>query len=161
MKNKLLLITGIATIMMSFSQCNNEQFDKKAPSTITDIFYQDWVGGRPGVRGKLVTIKMKSPKNNMVFDSIFFNNKVIKLNSSTIGDILTLTGNFVENTYQNRDIIMSSNPKEEFGNKPTTKIAKIPFELSDNEAVISYIIKDKKRYYIVKNIKKGKAIYYQ
>ena len=56
---------------------------------------------------------------------------------------------------------MHADPKEEFGNKPPNISIKIPFELQENEAVISYFIKSKKRFYKLSNIKKQKTLYYQ
>ncbi len=36
------------------------------------------------------------------------------------------------------DMIMSSDPKEEYGNKAPVKLEKIPFDLDNNEAVIEF-----------------------
>jgi hypothetical protein len=145
---------------MSFSQCSSTQFDKKAPVTITDAFYKNWVGGIPGVKGILITIKAKAPKTDIIFDSIYFNNKMIKLESQLQKNELILTGNFTVRSKTNH-IIMHADPKEEFGNKPPNISNKIPFELQDNEAVISYFIKSKKRYYKLNNIKKEKTNFYK
>ncbi len=146
--------------MMSFSQCNGEQFDKKAPATITQSFHQQWVGGLPGSNGILITIKLDIPKKKITFDSIYFNGKTVKLSSNIHENGITLTGNFVYTTKQN-DIIMNADPKKEFGNTPTKARADVPFELQHGEAVISYIIKKKTRYYKLSGIKKAKPIYYQ
>jgi len=145
---------------MSFSQCSSAQFDKKAPVTITDTFYKNWVGGVPGVTGILITIRAKVPKTDILFDSIYFNNKMVKLKSEVQKNELILTGNFTVSSKTDR-IIMHANPKEEFGNKPPNISNKIPFELQDNEAVISYIINSRKRYYKLSNIKKENTSFYK
>jgi len=157
---QLFIIPISAIVIMSFSQCSSAQFDKKAPVTITNAFYNNWVGGRPGVKGILITIKAKTPETDIIFDSIFYNNKRVKLESQLQKNELILTGNFAIRSKRDH-IIMHADPKEEFGNRPPNTSAKISFELHDNEAVISYFIKSKKRFYKLSNIKKAKTVYYQ
>ena len=157
---KLFYIPVLVIITMSFIQCSSAQLDKKVPVTITNAVYQNWVGGQPGSKGTLVSIKLNNPDSKMTFDSIYFNNKAVKLKTNLIKNELTLTGNFMVITKHN-DMIIHANPKEEFGNTPPKLAPKIPFELEENEAVISYIIKDKKRYFKVENIKKTKTLFYQ
>ncbi len=157
---KLLLIPILVIITMSFMQCSSAQLDKKIPVTITEAFYQDWVGGQPGSKGTLVSIKLSNPDAKMTFDSIYFNNKAVKLQSNLIKNELTLKGNFMVITKPN-DMIMHVDPKKEFGNTAPKLAAKVPFELEKNEAVISYMINDKKRYFKVENIKKLKILFYQ
>ena len=157
---KLLLIPIIALVMMSFTQCSSAQLDKKVPVTITEAFYQDWVGGRPGSKGTLVSIKLHNPDTKMTFDSIYFNNKAVKLQSNLIKNELTLKGNFMVITKPN-DMIMHADSTKEFGNTAPKLAAKVPFELEKDEAVISYMINDKKRYFKVENIKKAKTLFYQ
>ena len=156
----ILFIPIIAFMMMSFSQCKGEQFDKKAPATIIQSFHQQWVGGVPGSKGTLVTIELKTPEKEIVFDSIYFNGKTVKLSSNTHENGITLTGNFISYTKQN-DVIMNADPKKEFGNTPTKARAGVPYDLQQGEAVISYTIKKKTRYYKLTGIKKAKPIYYQ
>ena len=157
---KLLFVPLLAIITMSFIQCSSAQLDKKIPVTITQSFYQDWVGGRPGSKGTLVSVKLNVPDKKMAFDSIYFNGKAVKLQSNLIKNELTITGNFVIFTSPN-DVIMHADPKKEFGNTPPKLVAKIPFELEKNEAVIGYTINDKKRYFKIENIKKKKTLFYQ
>ena len=157
---QVFLLPISVIIIMSFSQCSSAQFDKKAPVTITDAYYKNWVGGIPGVKGVLITIKAKAPETDIIFDSIYFNNKMVKLNSQLQKNELILTGNFIVRSKTDL-IVMHADPKEEFGNKPPNISNKIPFELQDNEAVISYFIKSKKRYYKLYNIKKEKTSSYK
>lgn len=157
---KKLTLLPIFAILMSFSQCDKNSFDKKPPVDLTKIYYQDWVGGRPGSSGTMVTLIAKKPVNEITFDSIYFNKKVMKIESQFTGDQLTLTANFIKQSPKDRDLILHADPKEEFGNKPPRPASKIPFELSENEAVVSYIVNGKKRYFKLQNILKEKTLYY-
>ena len=158
---KTIFLLPILMVLMSFSQCDGKKFDEKPPSKIVTSHFQNWVGGQPGSKGVLVTIKMEKLTDNIVFDSIYFNNKVEKLMVAPLDNEFILTGNFAETNPKRKDVVLSGNPKEEFGNQPPKIEKNLPFKLNENEAIISYLIKGKKRYYLLKNIKKSKPIYYQ
>jgi len=53
---------------------------------------------------------------------------------------------------QKQDIVLSSDPKAEYGNRIPEKPMKIPFELLHNECVISYIKNGKTMYYKLTNV---------
>lgn len=157
---KIFFIPVVIFSIISFTQCSSAQFEKTAPATLLESSYQEWVGGRPGSKGVLVTLKFTNIKPETVFDSLYFNGKVVKLNSKMEANILTLTGNFVE-TSGSKDLILDADPKKEFGNKPPSLAQKIPFELNQNEAVINYTRKKKKKYFKLEKLKKLKPLYYQ
>ncbi len=83
-----------------------------------------------------------------------------KLSVKTSDQKQIVTANFSKNTFVERDIIMDSDPKKEMANKAPNVTITFPFELTDNECVISYFVKNKKHYYKLTNIKKTKTIYY-
>ena len=145
---------------MSFLQCKSTLFDKKAPISITSSFYNNWVGGIPGVSGVLITIKAKKPEREIIFDSIYFMNKMVKLETRILKNELTLTGNISTSKNKN-DLILNADSKKEFGNKLPKFNSEFPFELKDNEAVITYFINSNKRYYKLSNMKKEKSSFYQ
>ena len=157
---KLLYIPIITAVIMSFTNCSSAQLDKKAPATITEAYYQDWVGGRPGSKGTLVTIKLNKPDRKMSFDSIFFNGKSVKIKESYVKNELVLTGNFMVLTKPS-DLVVHADPKEELGNTPPKLASSISFELDDNQAIISYLIGKRKRYFKVESLKKRKTLFYQ
>lgn len=157
---KKLLLIPIVAVLMSFSQCDKDSFDKKPPVDFTKICYQDWVGGRPGSSGTLVTLIGKKPTGEIAFDSIYFNKKAVKVATQLTSNELIVTANFIKPNPKDRDLILSGDPKEEFGNKPPKVAPKISFELADNEAIVSYILKGKKRYFRLQNITKEKTLYY-
>jgi hypothetical protein len=57
------------------------------------------------------------------------------------------------------DRILDENTSKEIHNQ-FPEVKKMPFELKQNEAIISYKIKDKTKYFKIKSIKKGKTIFY-
>ncbi|MBT8384247.1 MAG: hypothetical protein KJO83_00900 [Bacteroidia bacterium] len=144
-----------------FTQCGSAQFDKNPPFTIYKAYYQDWFGGQPGSKGTFVQIELAGPiSKDIVFDSVFFRKDVTKLDLNIIASMQTLKGNIISKSHEDRNIVMHSDPKEEMVNEVRGATIQNPFEISDNECVISYFIKKKKHYYKVENLKKEKPIYY-
>ena len=159
MKKFITVITSIL-IMVFFTQCGSAQFDKVAPFTIKKAYYQDWFGGQPGSKGTLVTIEISNASDRVVFDSIFFKGKIKKLGYTVSDNIHQLSGNFPVTSLSDKNIIMHSDPKEEMANKLPEPSPIYPFELTDNECVISYFIKQKVHYFKIENLKKERPLYY-
>jgi hypothetical protein len=148
-------------ILTFFTHCGSAQFDKNPPFTISKAYYQDWFGGQPGSKGTFVQIELSGAiSKDIVFDSVFFKDKATKLELNKATSIQVLKGNFISISHKDRNIVMHSDPKEEMVNKARGATGQNPFEISDNECVISYLIKKKKHYYKVENLKKEKPIYY-
>ena len=71
--------------------------------------------------------------------------------------ITTLIGNISTSTIGNSNLVMDVDPKKEINNEiPETNF---PFDLKENEAVLSYLEKGVTKFYKVKNIKKTDTNY--
>lgn len=81
----------------------------------------------------------------------------MKLESTKTKEKKMIIANFVSAVKP--DIILNINSSKEINNT-VPKIKKLPFELNQNEAIISYILKGKTKYFKVKSIKKGKNVFY-
>ncbi len=160
MKIFTTIITSLL-LMTLFTQCSSAQFEKKAPFTITKAYHQDWIGGRGASKGTLITLELTAIiSDKIVVDSIFYKSKKSKLNFSSFEKKHTITGNFVTVMVTDRNIIMHSDIRKEMANKVPDISISFPFELTDKECVISYLIKEKKHYYKITNLIKEKPIYY-
>ncbi|MET2986402.1 hypothetical protein [Aureibaculum conchae] len=154
------IITSIL-ILTLFTNCASSQFDKKPPFTVAKAKYQEWIGGKSGSKGTMVTIEFAEKfGNNITFDSIYFNDKTTNLSVSSFNEKTVISGNFSNSDFTDKMIIIDKDPKKEFGNKAPKPAIKIPFELSKNECVISYTVNDKKRYFKLDTLQKGKTIIY-
>ena len=67
-----------------------------------------------------------------------------------------VVGYFITN--QQRDMILDENPIRELEN-PVPIIRSFPFELDENEAVISYKFKGKIKYFKIASVKKEKSLF--
>lgn len=143
-------------ILVVFSKCATTQFEQNPPFVITSAVYNNWSGETSAKKGMTVNIAYTS-KYVMKFDSIYFFKRAEKLTMSKVKDKKLISANFSSKVKP--DIILDDNSTKEINNK-FPEIKKLPFELKQNEAIISYKIKDKTKYFKIKSIKKGKTIFY-
>ncbi len=148
---KGLKFISIITIIIGFAMCKSLKLEENPPFKIISATYKNWVGGQPGVRDTNVKIQFSSTKT-IQFDSIYFDNKVAKLQTKNSNDNL-LMGYF--NTSTRRDLILDANTTKELKN-PVLAIKKFPFKINKNEAVISYKINGKIKYYKIKSLQREK-----
>jgi hypothetical protein len=164
MKLQSLIVVSVFSLLLSlsFTQCSSAQKSFKISDTFevikndnSEVYYRHWVAGvRGGGSGTNVFIH-ESILEGKVVDSIYFQNKVAKL----IAPYKTnefFTANFrrglnqLKNPVLETDGGISTKPIEEF----------FPFELGDNEAVISYFEKDEIRYLKIRNMVKEESLAY-
>lgn len=125
--------------LLIFSQCKSSEkvLDKVQPFKIESATYSDWIGGVKGVRG--TTIKIVVTNMNVNIDTLYFRgNKIIPELIKLENNKLQIVGNIINKEKQ--ILVLHSNPKQEYGNKPPVKTdTNFPFELASDEIVISYI----------------------
>ena len=141
-------------IMTSFSQCSSAQkLQKEAPVKIGTVYYQHWVAGiQGGGSGINLFIQTEGTlKDNIQLDSVYFRGNSakfeVKPNNSTL-----FIGRFSLAANQKKDLIMSNKPKAEYGNELPKLKTKIPFELKENECVVSYKDGNKTKYFKIENV---------
>jgi len=151
------LITNVflmVIVMTSFSQCSSAQkLQKEAPVKLGTAYYQYWVAGiQGGGSGINLFIPTENPSlKNIHLDSVYFRGKVSKLEFKPNNPSLFI-GRFTSLGNQRKDIIMSNKPNAEYGNELPKLKEKIPFDLKENECVVSYIEDDKIKYFQIENI---------
>lgn len=89
--------------------------------------------------------------NQVTLDSVYFQGLKASLREDTQNP-----GVYFAQFYKGKqDLIMSSDPKEEYGNKMPQKSEKVPFDLQDDEAVIVFTQNNKTKYYKITGISEG------
>ena len=139
---KYLSVSILSSVF--FIQCSSAQKLQKEASFKTDkAYYQHWVAGiKGGGSGINVFIPVTSELKNLKLDSLYFRGNKVGLETKAnnpnlyIGRILT-EGNQRDDYKQTKD--------------------KMPFDLSENEAVISYIEAGTTKYFKIENILKKEA----
>lgn len=155
-KMKTMKIVSILVIIVGFSQCGSLKFEQHPPFKITSAVYQNWSGGQPGVKGMNVKITYTSNKT-IEFDSLYFEKRAVDLQIKDSKTNKLVVGYFTSN--ETNDLIFDANPVKELQN-PIPSMKQFPFELEKNEAVISYKIKGKIKYFKVSSVKKEKNLFF-
>jgi hypothetical protein len=151
---KAIILVMFAVI---FSQCAATKFDSKPPFTITGATYNSWVGGQQGVSGIRLVFNYES-KETIKFQKVYFANKVGSLEPREKDGKVFLTGHISTSTRRGKELVLDIDPKKEMKNELPEKT--FPFELKENEAVISYLENGVTKFYKVKDIIKTKTDYY-
>jgi hypothetical protein len=163
---KFLKITSFSlvmlTIMASFSQCSGTQkLQKKVPIAFSEVYFQRWTAGvKGGGSGINLYIELASelPKN-IQLDSVYFRGKSAKFETKPQNQLLYI-GRFKTEFNQPKDLIMSSDSLNEYGNEMSVNTKRMPFNLKENEGVISYKEGKNTKYYKVENIVEKRALNY-
>ena len=159
MKLATSLILGL--VFLSIVNCKTSkesvlQFQSTAPLEITAPYYNSWIAGvQGGGSGINVFLPLKE-KGKIMIDSLHFRGQKVAVQNR--GKLIT--GRFKSSVNQQKDIIMSSNPQDEYNNKLVLVRDTSPFKLTQNECVISYRVNGKRFYYKISNLKKEESIAY-
>jgi len=146
-------------LMASFSQCSSAQkLQKKAPIEFGEVYAQKWVAGVKG-GGSGITIFIPVEDTSVSLDSVFFRGQKAKLEFIN-GDQALYVGRFSTNFDQHKDIILSSDMKEESKNRLPKLKEEMPFEFNDDECIVTYRKGDKTMYYKISNIKMEEPLHY-
>jgi len=147
-------------IIVSFSECASTlELQDNLLIEIDKVYYQTWVAGvKGGDRGINVFIPIKSNSNNIVLDSMYFRGKSTKIEYAN--DALAI-GRFKTKANQKQDIIMSNEPYAEYANKVPVLPEKIPFELKDDECIVSYLVEEETKYFKIEGIIRKASKLYQ
>jgi hypothetical protein len=162
LKHLAFLIIG-CIVMTSFSQCSSsKKIQSKSPIEFGNVYCETWVAGiEGGGSGINIFIPIKKEiQEGIEFDSVYFRGKVAKLEIKP-NDKTLYIGRFKTgfNTMK-PDIVMSSDSKEEYGNQLPKIEVKIPFDLKNDECVVSYQYLNKYLYYKIENIIEKQAQHY-
>ncbi|GGI56327.1 hypothetical protein [Winogradskyella haliclonae] len=141
---KAFRFLSIAIISVSFAQCaSTMKLEKEAPTTFGDVYCQSWVAGVKG-GGSGTNIFIETLKDDIVLDSVFFRGKVSKLETKPKNRQLFI-GRFLS-TSNTEGVNLENSKSDIISGKD------FPFELENNECVVSYIKEGKTRYYKLSNI---------
>ena len=137
---------------------NQPEIEETAPVAIEQPYFQEWVAGvEEGGRGFNVVLPLKEA-SEVELKEIYFQGKKIELLPSS--DNKRYLGNYKHPEYKKSDLIMSDDPRKEYGNQMPVMEKPIPFSLNNDEAVISYMEGDLKKYFKISGITKKQMVAY-
>lgn len=147
----LFILFGFITCKSVHTEVSNHPF------AINGASYNYWTGGRPGVSGIKVILNYTSDQK-VTFDKIYFQKKEGSLEITKTKGVTLLIGNISTSKLTGPDLILDIDPKEEMNNSVPS--IKIPFELRENEAVITYTYKGISSHYKVIGITQTASEFY-
>ena len=156
----IVLSCSLFLMVVIFVSCVSTKKTKdNTPFKIADAYYQSWSAGvRGGGSGTNVFIKMGANPKGIVLDSIYFLGKRAKLTSQKEAGLYI--ARFPSKINKKRDIIMSNEPFEEYGENIIDIPEKIPFELKENECVVTYNENQTIKYYKIDEVLKKQTSQY-
>jgi len=140
----IYLLFSAVIITALFSNCaGNKNLQEKAPAKIGKAYMQNTQNGFE------LYIPVKAIQSERVsLDNVYFRGRkaALQIHPQHPGMY------YAQFETAKDDMIMSSDPKEEYGNKAPAKIEKIPFELNKDEAIIEFTQDGKMKYYKIEDI---------
>lgn len=148
--NKYALKILMVSVTALFINCKSAQndVDMKTPLEIGQVYYTNTIHDNQ-VSNLDVYIPIISNPNHIQLLQVFFQGK--QTNLETSNDNL-IVGHFNMKVHKKSDIIMSSDPYAEYGNQMPKLDKPIPFNLKEDECVISYKEDGTVKYFKVSNI---------
>ena len=151
------ILASIFYFIVILGCSSSKQFETRPPFTLGKTYYQDWSAGiQEGGSGTNVFIPIEDNPKNIALDSIYFRNQAVKLKKQEADNTIYI-GRFQSKNKQ--DLIMSSDPKAEYGNT-LPKTVKPPFPLAKNECIVSYQDKGKTKYYKIQDLVEKQPLHY-
>jgi len=148
--NKLGSISISVMMLLMFSFCSatrsnlKQKVQEKHPFKVTHATYNNVVGDESNSRRIHISIEIDNPKIEL--DSVFFRNMKTDLKRENGSSSSIFVGILISSNTQ-KDYILHKNPVEEYGNKAPNIHQNIPFDLEENEAVVSYFYNKETQYY--------------
>ncbi|MEZ7876338.1 MAG: hypothetical protein QMB86_04980 [Polaribacter sp.] len=153
---RTIKILSILFLLLGFSQCGGSTLVKKSTLKVEKAFYNKWFGGQPGVRGTKVEIHLKDA-SEVIFVALYFQGKRTKVEVSQMEKFTRVIAHFSTLKRKNRNLILDADITKELENT-LPSLEEFPFQLKENEAILSYKKEGKTLYFKIENIKKLQSI---
>jgi len=152
----------ILAMIFTLSGCSSQKkLVKNHPFELGQATCQTWVGGRPE-SGSGINLEIpvsNSPNEKM--QQAYFREKVATVKLNTVDGKLVAKASFLNANADKPDIVMHSDGTKEVGNQPPKLQEKSPFEMADDECVISYLDGDKMKYFKIEGVKEKEPLIYK
>ncbi|AZJ32982.1 hypothetical protein SAMN05444344_1256 [Tenacibaculum mesophilum] len=151
-------LIGILILALSFTKCASVKMENNHPFKIESASYSHVTGGVKGSYNSTNLIINFTAEKPVDFQKVYFQNRITKAIVEQHNDKQYITARYKTSSNELNDLILHADPKKEFGNTPAEEF---PFELKENEAMVSYIIEEKTHYVKIENIIKKDKVFMQ
>lgn len=149
---KTCYIILISFLTMSVSNCKttktmNDLKEPEMTQEITGAYYQKWVAG---VRGGGSGINLYIPvfREDLSFEKVFFRGMVTNIVKGNHDEKAYYIGRFKTALNTREEMTLDEDAKNEYGNNSPLQTDKVemPFEIADDEAIVTYIENNETKY---------------
>lgn len=153
----------ILALGFSMSSCSSQKkLVDNPPVALGEASCYNWVGGRAeSGSGTMLTIPLENELSGVSLQQAFFRGKITDIDVVNTEDGWVAKANFKKQREEKPDIVMHADGMQEVGNQPPKIKEEFPFELEQDECVISYIEEETIKYYKLSNVKELKPKMYQ
>lgn len=154
----------MVVLAFSLSSCSSQKkMGTQPPFEMGEATCQAWSGGRAeSGSGMLLEIPvLNENRGEMKLQQAFFRGKIADLSFENTDKGLIAKANFKNQNMEKPDIIMHRDSRLEVGNRPPKPKQEFPFELEDDQCVLSFLDGDTLKYFKVENIKEKKPIMFK
>ncbi|WGH74633.1 hypothetical protein P8625_11090 [Tenacibaculum tangerinum] len=151
-------LIGILILALSFTECASVKTENNHPFKVESANYSYVSGGVKGSYNSTNLIIYFTSKEPVDFKNVYFQNRITKAVVEQHNNTNYIAARYKTSSNDKEDLVLHANPEEEFGN---TAVENFPFELKDDEAMISYALGEKIYYVKVANIVKKDAVFMQ
>ncbi|WP_440879636.1 hypothetical protein [Tenacibaculum sp. C7A-26P2] len=143
---------------ISFSQCVSQKFENNPPFTIKSAIYKNVTGGRAGNNSLDIHLTFSS-KKKIEFDKLYFQNRITKAVIEIKSGVKYIMGRY--NTSPQNPRFLFDKATLESKEIKNGKQEKFPFELKENEAILSYKEHGTIKFYKISSLKKDRHVMMQ
>ncbi len=165
MKSIKTNILNVLILSIGLTSCSSQKtLQTDFPFEIGMATVQEWMGGKEeSGTGHLVSVPVLNITKDVRFQEMFYHGQVVQVTTESHAEGLLVKGNFTLSPHK-PDIIMHADPKKEVGNQPPSlqesSSKDFPFDLKPQEAVLSYIVKNRVKYVKISGIKEKAPLIY-
>lgn len=155
----------IVVLCFGLTSCSSQKtLQPDAPFEIGKATVQEWLGGREeSGTGYLVSVPVSLITKEVRFQELYYKGQIVQVTTENKEEGFLVQANFV-NAPNKSDLVMHSDSLKEVGNQPPPIRGKstpdFPFELTPNEAVLSYVVKNRVKYVKISGVKEKPALIY-
>ncbi len=155
----------ILALSLSITGCTSQKkLVAEPPVTMGTATCQAWAGGRAETgSGMLLEIPIEETTvSESLFDKAYFRGKIAEVTVESTENGWVAKANFMNSNGMGKsDMVMDADPKNEVGNKPPQLAEKFPFELENDQCVLSFMQDGTTKYFKVTGIKEKKPLFYK
>ena len=152
-------------LCLALTSCSSQKsLQTDVPFELGDATVQQWLGGKEeSGTGYLVTVPVSFVTKEVRFQEMYFRGQTALVTTEKNGDGLIVKANFATAS-KKQDLVMHADPKKEVGNQPPVvqkdSNKDFPFDLGPQEAVLSYIDKNRVKYVKLSELKEKSPLIY-